>query len=229
MAGVRPVTLVILQARLDSSRLPSKALLDLGGQPLICHAMSSLRRVRADEWVLATEEGSRSGLAGLAASCGFRLFVGPKENVLGRFALAARHYKADVVIRATGDNPLVSAPLANDLLGLHCSGSHDYSGYLGMPSGMGVEIIKARSLAQIDGEECDAFEREHVCPRLYNNQDRFRINRPMVSEPYRLDARVTVDTMRDYEAMQALFSRLYHGQVIEDDRIMAYLRETVGA
>jgi spore coat polysaccharide biosynthesis protein SpsF len=203
----------MLQARLDSTRLPGKALLPIAGLPMVSHAMRSLKRVKADAYVLATEKASATGLAALASACGFELFSGPKEDVLGRFCQAARAFKAERIIRATGDNPLVSYELATFLAERRLDVPADYSGYLGMPKGMGVEIIEADALFEAERLSADPFEREHVAPYLYRRPERFRIDQPMAPKDYLWEeGSVSVDTREDYERVLSVFDALYTGE-----------------
>lgn len=202
-------TAVVLQARLGSTRLPGKALLPLAGSPMLCHAMRALRLVRADEYVLATEEGSAPGLEGPAALCGFRIILGPEDDVLRRYCLAARATGADRIIRATGDNPLVSHELANLLLDRRDLHPADYSGFLGMPKGMGVELIEAEALFEAERLAVDPYEREHVCPYLYRRPERFRIDRVDAPAEYLLPkANLSVDTREDFLAVERVFASL---------------------
>jgi spore coat polysaccharide biosynthesis protein SpsF len=218
---------IILQIRLDSARLPRKALLKLAGEPLSVHVMRSLKRVHADTYILATTEDSRAELGPLARACGFEFFAGPKQDVLARYCQAIRAYGVERVVRATGDNPLVSADLAKLLLDRRATVPADYSGYLGMPSGMGVEVVEAEALFKAEAESLDPFEHEHVCPYLYRHPELFKIDRPDAPSEYLLGEgfAVTVDTQADFEAMEALFEKLYRGKPLEDRAVLDYLKD----
>jgi spore coat polysaccharide biosynthesis protein SpsF len=220
-------TAIILQIRLDSARLPRKALLKLCGEPLSVHVMRSLKRVRADSYILATTEDSREELEPLARLCGFDFFAGPKQDVLARYCQAIRAFGVERVVRATGDNPLVSAKLANLLLERRAALPADYSGYLGMPTGMGVEVVEAAALLKAEAESLDPFEHEHVCPYLYRHPELFKIDRPEAPPEYLLGkgASVTVDTQADFDAIEALFKQLYRGKPLEDETVLAYLKD----
>ena len=135
------MTSVFLQVRLDSSRLPRKALALLGEKTVTERCFDALAGVRADLRLLVTEPGSAAELEPLARNSGWQVFVGSKDNVLDRFVQAARATGTDTIVRATGDNPVVSASLANDLLQRHRSRGADYSGFVGAPVGHGVEIL----------------------------------------------------------------------------------------
>ncbi|MCX7025463.1 MAG: NTP transferase domain-containing protein [Spirochaetes bacterium] len=193
------MTGIIAQARLDSTRLPRKALLPFAGTTLLGSALRRLSRIPAKVRVLAVDEASLAELTPVAEEAGFEIMAGPKDDVLLRFELVIRAYGMDRVVRATGDNPLVSPELA--VLLLKSAKRTDYAGYEGMPVGLGVEIVDAGALLEASEEAEDAYEREHVCPFLYRRPDRFRIVKPGVPEPYRFpEGRITVDTDADYRS-----------------------------
>ncbi|MFW5812119.1 MAG: cytidylyltransferase domain-containing protein, partial [Alkalispirochaetaceae bacterium] len=98
-----------LQVRLDSSRLPRKALLPLEGKLVIEHAMDALAATGIEHRYILTDEESAPVLAPLGERYGFSLLVGDPQDVLGRYARMAEVTGAPVVVRATGDNPAVSA------------------------------------------------------------------------------------------------------------------------
>lgn len=100
------MTVIILQARLDSSRLPEKALLPLGDRPMVFRVVEALAHVPCDRRVLACPQDSETVFAPLAEEAGFYLFVGSKEDVLDRFSGAARRFDARWIIRATGDKSM---------------------------------------------------------------------------------------------------------------------------
>jgi spore coat polysaccharide biosynthesis protein SpsF len=203
------MTALILQARLDSARLPRKALLPLGEKPLISRVMEALKRVDADMHILACPEDCPDAFAPLADSAGFVLTTGPKEDVLGRYCAAIRRFRADWVIRATGDNPFVFADAASALLLEGRSLGADYSGYASLPYGAGVEVLSAGALLRAEAEALAEDEREHVCPYLYRHGELFRLHRPLAPPAWRgPEIRLTVDTPEDYERAQQVFRAL---------------------
>lgn len=217
---------IVVQARLGSTRLARKALLPLGGATLLDMVLARLALVEADIRVLATEPSSAGELAPLARRHGFELFVGPEEDVLGRYCMAIREFGLDRVIRATGDNPLVCHEAANILIASREGRESDYASQVGLPLGMGVESVAAGALLLAEKEARDAYEREHVCPHLYNNPGRFSIDRPEAPPEYRFpEGRVTVDTLRDYEFVRGLYGAYYDGSPIPSARILGAIRE----
>jgi len=203
------MTAVIVQARLDSSRLPGKALLPLGSKPIIARVMEALNQVTADLRILACPRDAADKFAPLAEEAGFQLCVGPKEDVLERYCIAIRTYNIKRVIRATGDNPFVfvDAAMAINAEGLALAA--DYSGYAGLPHGAGVEAVNAAALLQARDEASSAYEREHVCPYIYGHAEKFLLHRPLAPLRWQApQARLSIDTEEDYRRAQILHAAL---------------------
>ncbi|MDC7221353.1 MAG: NTP transferase domain-containing protein [Spirochaetales bacterium] len=220
------MTGLFLQCRLDSSRLPRKALLPLGGVPLIERVMEALEAVQVDVKVLLTSEDSYEGLKDSAERKGFEIFAGPKEDVLARYLLASEKYGVEQIVRATGDNPYVSALLANRILLSHLERKADYSGFLGMPLGTGVEVLKTAALRITAQETEESYDHEHVAPYLYNNPKRFIINRPDISEEFGFSHRkISVDTPDDLALAERIF--LESGKIfpLEIDGLMEWIKK----
>jgi len=203
------LTAIILQARLDSSRLPGKAMLPLAGRPLVLRVMEALNHINAGLRVLACPEDSFDTFKPLAKEAGFEIIAGPKEDVLERYCMAIRKYSIDTVIRATGDNPFVFADTAAMLFDEASAVNADYAGYIDLPYGSGVEYVSAKALLRAANEAALPQEREHVCPYLYNNPQIFNLYRPAAPVLWLFpDIRLTVDTQEDYECAVMLYDAL---------------------
>ncbi|HDQ14926.1 MAG TPA: acylneuraminate cytidylyltransferase [Sediminispirochaeta sp.] len=224
---------VFLQVRLDSQRLPEKALLPLAGRPVITHAMESLRRLEVDVHALLTDLASSDALAPLAKEWGFQLFVGPKEDVLERFAHAAEYFRLEHIIRATGDNPLVDGECARLIMEEHLEQGADYSAFHGLPLGAGVECVGRTALEVARKETAgegkkNLYYREHVCPYLYDNPDRFRIHRPPAPSACQApELRLTLDTADDYQHLKRIFRELYVGNPLSTRRIVSAMQQQI--
>jgi len=103
------MTGVFLQVRLDSTRYPRKALADLGGRTVLQRCLDALEGVPAQVHAVVTEPGSLEELSPLVRTAGWQVFSGSRTDVLDRYVQAARFFGCSTVVRATGDNPLVSA------------------------------------------------------------------------------------------------------------------------
>ena len=137
---------VFLQARIDSSRLPGKALYILGKKTILEHALENLHKIHADLYVLVTDETSFPIFSDLAHEAHWQIFKGSKLNVLERFVFAARHYKVNYIVRATGDNPLVDAQAAQSCLDHALDLGLDHVRMKNLPHGAGVEVVKVSAL-----------------------------------------------------------------------------------
>jgi len=223
------MTALILQGRLDSSRLPGKSLLPLDGEPLIFRVMEALSSVPCDLHALACPEDCESSFRPLAERAGFELCTGSKEDVLARYCSVIKHYSPDRVIRATGDNPFVFADAARQLEEEASALNADYAGYAGLPLGAGVEALNAEALLRAEREAQKPEEREHVCPYLYAHPELFRLHRPLAPLMWQQPVikqsaieqsdieqsvirqpvlRLTVDTAEDYQRAQELYRAL---------------------
>ena len=203
------MTALVLQARLDSSRLPGKSLLPLGGRPLILRVMEAFSFIPFDAKILACPMECISSFAPLAEEAGFTLICGPADDVLARYCIVIRKIGADRIVRATGDNPFVFTDAALALNREAEELNADYSGYSGLPYGAGVESVASAALLRAEREARLPAEREHVCPYLYGNGENFRLHRPLAPLKWQYpELRVTVDTRDDYERAALLYEKL---------------------
>lgn len=205
-------TLIIVQARMTSTRLPGKVLLPLAGEPMLTRLIERLRRVRrADGIVVATTTNATDDpIAALCAQLGVPCHRGSEHDVLSRYADAARVHGADVVVRITSDCPLIDPALIDQTIAAFDEGGSDYVSNMLPPTwpyGMAVEVFSAAALAQAHAEATQAAEREHVTPFLYWHPERYRLRN--VASPVDLSHhRWTVDTPEDYALVSRLFDHL---------------------
>lgn len=205
-------TIIIVQARMTSTRLPGKVLLPLAGEPMLMRLMERLRRVqRADGIVIATTTNvTDDPIAALCAQQGVPCHRGSELDVLSRYADAARLHAADVVVRITSDCPLIDPALIDQLIAVYEEGDSDYVSNMLPPTwpyGMAVEVFSATALAQAHAEATQDAEREHVTPFIYWHPQRYRLRN--VASPVALSHhRWTVDTPEDYELVRRLFDHL---------------------
>ena len=231
------MTALVLQARIDSSRLPGKSLLPLGGKPLIFRVMEAFGFLSGEPFpweakILACPEDSVSSFAPLAEEAGFRLIPGPKDDVLARYCLAIRKSGAERIVRATGDNPFVFIDAAVSINSEAQVFGADYAGYAGLPYGAGVESVASEALLRAEKEAKTSEEREHVCPYLYGHPELFRLHRPLAPAKWQgPELRITVDTAEDYERTQALYGHLFSlppGERNLGENVIAAVRHIFG-
>lgn len=214
---------VFLQVRLSSQRLPEKALLPLAGKAVISHAMEALATLPVQVRAIVTDEASAPRLQALADAAGYALFCGDPHDVLARYCAAARHFAVDTLIRATGDNPLVSAAIARQAMQLQKVTEADYAGITDTPYGTGVEVVQATALHDLERRTQDPYHREHVTPGIYQNPEHYAVvTRPAATTVRFPSMRVTLDTSEDYLYLTGLFDELYRGDPLELPEVIAY-------
>ena len=195
---------VIVQCRLSSTRLPGKALKELGGKPILAWVLSSMKKVPADYYYVATDSASYEALLPVCKEYGFECFAGSLEDVLDRFISLLNTIKTQTVIRATADNPFLFYEAAEESVLLfeeknkgksHC----DYLTYSGLPHGSGIEIFSAESLKKAAAETNDPYDHEHVGPAFYNHKERYACEFVPAPRRYNFpELRTTIDTYSDY-------------------------------
>jgi spore coat polysaccharide biosynthesis protein SpsF len=168
----------IVQARCSSSRFPAKVLQPLQGRPLILFMLDRVRRARRiDTIMLATsDDPSDQALADAVTAEGIPVYRGPLDDVLARFAGAAQAAQAEVVVRLTGDCPLIDPDLIDSVVDLLETRGAAYASNCsppGWPDGLDVEAMTASALMQAHQEATLPSHREHVTLFLRQHPDRF--------------------------------------------------------
>lgn len=194
---------VIVQCRLSSSRLPGKALKELGQKPVLAWVLNSMHKVKADFYYVATDPESYESLKPVCDAYNFECFAGPLEDVLERFCQLIKKIDCKTVIRATADNPFLFYEAAQDSVEefekINKTEKCDYFTYSGLPHGSGVEIFSAASLLKAASETTNPYDHEHVGPALYNHKEKYVCQ--FVKAPYKYnypELRTTIDTYSDY-------------------------------
>ena len=211
-----------LQVRLESSRLPRKAALSIGSTTILGLTLTRLSRIPSTVHLILTDYESKEEIRSMSRSSGFIVHGGDPDNVLSRYTNAIRAYNLETIIRATGDNPFVFTQYLPDLVAAYEAEKADYAVMMGLPYGAGVELVRATALLRAERECTQAAEREHVCPFLYNNPQKFRILRLQApAEYFAPDLRITVDTLEDYQRAKDIHNRRGEAAVGDDKATIA--------
>jgi spore coat polysaccharide biosynthesis protein SpsF (cytidylyltransferase family) len=225
----------ILQARMGSARLPGKILAPVAGRPMLEHIV---RRAQAaatlDEVVVATSDGDADApVAELARRLDAPCFRGSEEDVLSRFAGAAQAHAADVVVRLTGDNPLVDPAFIDHVVSSFTTAAPrvaylDTTTSATWPYGLSVEVVDRAALDRAAAEAPDVADREHVTRWIRQRPQDF----PAVhlrADRDDSDLRWTVDLPADLEHVRALYDALDLGEHFLDHReVIAHERRVRG-
>lgn len=212
----------IVQARMESTRLPGKVMKMIATKPAIQHIVERIRQsTMIDELVVATSTNVADDvLANYCTLEKINVFRGSQDNVLERFYLCATKYQADVVIRMTGDNTLVDAKIIDNGIRHFLQNNNDYESYCGgLPLGMTIEIFTYAALKKAYEEAEDGECIEHVTPYIYRNPQLFQIEAVDESNYWEINSnflkkvgvepkklRWTMDTEKDYLLIQEIYS-----------------------
>ncbi len=220
--------IAVIQVRLNSTRLPSKALLTLCGIPMITHVIERAKAIEGvNTVILATGKSEENNpLADIAESCNIRLFRGSESDVLERYYMAASETDCDYVIRITGDNPLTDHESAALALEYAYKNGADHCTTSGIPLGTGVEVIKKAALETAYNEGKEPHHREHVTPYIKEHPELFRIQKYIstMTNPFP-DLRLTVDTSEDFELMNFIYDKLYKGKPVRLEEVINLIRQ----
>lgn len=195
-------TVCIVQARMGSKRLPGKVLLPLNGHTVIGEVLTRCKKIPGvDEVVCAIPSGDHA-LALTALEYG-RIFCGDEMDVLGRYCEASRAADAEVIVRITGDCPLISPELCGEVLLALKRNKAQYSSNVlprTFPRGMDCEAFTDTTLRLADRLTFE--DREHVTTWMQRSDTVERVN---VRSPWPMDGRLTLDTEDDYKVICAAF------------------------
>ena len=224
----------IVQARMGSERLPGKVMRPILGKPMIAYTLERLKKSRyIDEVVLATSvKDTENEMVEYLESQNYQVFRGSEDYVLERYVDAVKKFGGDIVIRITGDCPLIDPVMVDQIITYYLANDFDYVGVDTMGGnyirGFDVEIFTREALmkAYEETKEIERIspEKEHVTYYIYQHAERFKIDQLKASDYYRKNYRLCVDTPEDF----ALISNIYeHFQdtYVSAKEVIRYLDE----
>jgi len=207
----------IVQARMGSTRLPGKVLLDLFGETVLDRTINRVRRAQTlDEVVVATTtEAADDVIAHLCAQRRWHCFRGNHHDVLDRYCQAAIAHQADIVVRLTSDCPLIEPTVIDWVVQafLDRQPALDYAANTlpprTFPRGLDTEVMSFDVLQCAWREDSNLAWREHVTPYIYRTPGRFRLY--AVSNPVDYSSmRWTVDTDEDLAFARRIYEHFGH-------------------
>lgn len=204
-------TVIVIQARLGSSRLPCKTLLNLHGLPVIDWVVGRCARSElADDLVVALPETRRDEvLARHLRAQGVNIFRGSEQDVLSRMHGAAAAHGADLVVRVCADNPLIWGGEIDNLIRFyqreHAAGNCDYA-YNHIPrnnlypDGLGAEIVSFELFTKAMNEATLPAHREHCLSYIVDNPELFAIRTfdPLDPALHHPEMKLDMDTADDF-------------------------------
>jgi spore coat polysaccharide biosynthesis protein SpsF len=211
-----------VQARLGSSRLPGKVLLEACGKTLLELMLERLARVRGCSRVVVatTTDAEDRPIVDLCRGLGVEVFRGHPTDLLDRHYLAGLVFGAEAVAKIPSDCPLIDPAVVELVLKRYAAGDCDYAGNLhpaSYPDGNDVEVMSMAVLGTAWREAEKPMEREHTTPFLWERPERFRLanvlwedagdGRP--ARDYSMSHRWTLDYPDDYRFIRRVYEELY--------------------
>ncbi len=204
-------TIAIIQARMGSTRLPGKVLMDLGGETTLARVVRRLGRARRiDGIIVATTTAQTDGaIVRECSRLGIPCFRGSEEDVLDRYYQAASLAAAGTVVRITSDCPLIEPALVDQTIGTFFDQRADYASNVfprTYPRGLDTEVFTMSALERAWREASAHYQREHVTPYFCEHPERFHLvahEGPQDCSHYRW----TLDTVEDLQLIRTIFRR----------------------
>ncbi|MGH1427734.1 MAG: cytidylyltransferase domain-containing protein [Arenicella sp.] len=205
----------IIEARMNSTRLPGKVLKPLSGVPVIGQIVNRLRAAKhVDEVCVATvNDSSCDALVDYCEEIGATVFRGSEDDVLDRVLKAAYFTDADVIVEICGDCPLIDAGVVDAVVQQYFQEGVDFCSNAIQrvhPIGLDVKVFSTAVLQQVADKTDDPYDHEHVSLYIYEHPELFSISH--LSDQLsadQVDYRLTLDTQEDFRLINAVYQHLF--------------------
>ena len=211
----------IIQARTGSSRLPGKVLKKINSKTLLEILLEQLKYSKFLKTVVVatTQLKEDNQIVESLKHSGIPIFRGNSENVLDRFYECAKKFQFSTIVRLTADNPLIDPSVIDCVVEKFSSLSCDYLSNTHprtFPQGNDVEIFSFSALEKSWSNAKTVFEKEHVTPFIYNNQNLFKIEN-FSNNVDLSNFRWTVDYPDDFKFVEQIFQKITSQPILFKD------------
>lgn len=219
--------IIIIQARMGSSRLPGKVLLPLGKSTVLDYVVSRCKNIKGIEAVIVATSTlpQDDAIVTWCEENNVRFFRGSEDDVLSRYYECAKQYDPDYVIRVTSDCPFVDYEMASEIVKKMKSEPTDYIKVVGeLPRGLVVEMFAYKALKFIHENGHEPRHREHVTYYGYEYPEKFNVvtyeSSKSLQHPH---LRVTLDTEADYKLCQAIANNFNGDKLVTSQDVVNFL------
>jgi spore coat polysaccharide biosynthesis protein SpsF len=229
--------LVVILARTGSTRLPGKVLYPLDGRPVLEHVVARAASTESvDDVVIATSnEPQDEVIARYASRFGAAVLRGSETNVVGRFEQAVEQYDPEIVVRVTGDCPLLSPTFIDASVEQLQTNDVEYVSVTQnrtFPRGVSCEVFTAASFEQVSAAATDPRHREHVTPCYRDHPEEFALYNIESTEVFdtewlqnRTDLRLTLDEPADYQLLETVYREVEYDGILDLGEAVRYIDE----
>lgn len=215
---------IIIEARMNSTRLPGKVLLPIMDKPLLLLMVERLKRINfiSDIIIATTENRSDDVICNLAKKEKISFYRGSEDDVLGRVLNAAKFYGTEIIVEITSDNPLAEPKLVEEILSFFLDkknnfdiistdmGYYNQNSLITFPLGLGVKVFKTELLEEVSSKTNHPIDREHVVNYILKNTDYYKCHNFLAKGFYkRPEIRLTMDYEEDYQLIKIIYESLY--------------------
>ena len=160
--SIKEEILLIIQARMNSSRLPGKVLADICGKPCLQHVLEKVSKSKkVNNIVVATTTNPVDNpVVDLCNQLGHKTFCGDENDVLGRFYEAAEIEEALTIVRITADCPMIDPDVIDEVISTFLINNHDYVSNTikrTYPDGLDVEVMSIDALSEANKKATAPF------------------------------------------------------------------------
>ena len=202
-----------IEARMTSSRLPGKVLMEVDGKPMLYYLVKRLKQIpRIDEIVLATTTNETDDvLVDFAKNVGISFFRGSEDDVMGRVLRAGQSIDADVIVEICGDCPLIDPQIIGQTISMFLANDVDYACNnfeKTYPMGMDTQVFKLSALEKSAKMTDHPLDREHVTRHIRNHPEIFKHVYLVAPEEINFpDLEVTLDEPSDFEFIKNIIQK----------------------
>lgn len=225
----------IIQARTGSTRLPGKVMYPLDGQPVLDHVVTRTARADSvDKVVVATStEPSDEVIAQYVPVFGANVIRGSESNVLSRFERVIKNYNPEIIVRVTGDCPLISPRFIDACINRIQTKDVDYvnSGLdRTFPRGIACEAFTVESFEEVSEASSKPRHREHVTPYYREHPEEFELYEVQSTEVFdeewlhdRTDIRLTLDEPADYQLLETVYREVAYENILDIPDVVRHI------
>ena len=225
----------VIQARMNSERLPGKVLMEISGNPMLWHIVQRLRYSKfINRIIVATGTSKKDdAIANFCEKYGIDFYRGSEEDVLDRYYQAAKIYRADPVVRVCADNPLTDPELVDEIIGCFLRNRERFDGASTtvkrtFPRGVNAEVLSFAAQEKAWKQARNGYHRELVTLYIYEHPELFNIYN-VTGRRNLSHLRWTVDEIEDLEFVRQIYRRLYHrGNIFSWKEILRILEREPG-
>jgi spore coat polysaccharide biosynthesis protein SpsF (cytidylyltransferase family) len=202
------ISKILVAVRLDSSRLPGKAFLEINGEKIIEILLNNLQKEISKENIIlcTSDDESQKPLIDFCELNNYKYFAGNKNDVMKRFLDCAKFFNLENIIRVTGDNPLTDPELLVEMLKYHTKNKSEYTYNVDYPIGTRSEIINVSALERVHANINCPDSTEYMTYML-KRPDKLNVKRfDSDINNYFSNFSLTLDTEEDFLYLKKLFT-----------------------